>query len=815
MADMKIDDATPDTEVTGAELLPASDGGVAKAVSTAKIGDYVIGRVVAAAAAAGISLDNDKVYLLQGGTIKPFTASALAGAILDYAFGLVAVASPNGNEVLTVKDSGTKKTITLSALKQWLADNLEIDADLDVSDLPAASLPLADSDLLLVARGSTNGKLAISGFKDYVLGKLAAFVGSLAAAQSVGTSDVLYIIQGGTAKKATVAQLVAAVGAGNVSGPDATTEDKIPQWDSTTRKLKDGVALTTSIAEEPEGTKIPTEGAVREALDSVGDVKGPSSTTSGKIPTWSQTAKTLNDGKAVQTSVRDASSATDDAIPTEKAVRTALDNNGGVSGPSITSEDNVPQWDDTNKKLKNGLSVQQSVRNAANASHGAVPTEKAVREALNGMVAMPSTHTEDAIPTWGAGAELKPGKSIVNILGSTGSNDNVPTEKAVRDALPVPATNAKDGLMTAADKAKLDGLVDTSAVAEIGQNLGDNDTVIVKQGDSVNKKSLLSRFWTYIMGKLRTYKLDDLAAGDDNTDLDTNAARHGLCPKLSGNAEHFLRGDGTFATPTGSAPFTGTDGEDDGTQGLVPQPVAGDEAKFLCGNGAWATPPSAAGVDIPGATEIDALADGDYAYVYDASANGYRKVSVAQIRALVMGTKRYDTIFVPAGGMTPSAENGATPGAVKFNETTHDTMAFPSTADKGAEFSVEFPDDWDKGAVKAKFLWTFYDSTAGESGEAVRFLIGATSCADGDDISVAPTVMLSVDDLTQSANELCKSGASAALTPEGTLNGGNLVHFTVKRDTQNLPAGATALPTEAMLLGVILQFGRTADYTGW
>lgn len=809
-----IDDADPDTSVGGGELIPVSDAGSPKAMSVAQVKDYVLAQITGASAASAVSLDNDKVYLLQGGVLKPITAATLATAVMNAAFGRVAVVEMNGNEVILVKDSATHKTITVAALQAYLEDNLEIDADLDISALPAASLPLETTDLLVVARGSSTAKVTIVAFRDWCLGAFAAYVSSLTAVASASGDDVLLLVQGGTAKKATVSQIKTAIGAGDVTGPDSTTENNVPQWDSTTKKLKNGVPLTTSIDDEPTGTKIPTEGAVRTAIDAMGDTKAPTTTTAGKIPVWSSTSKKLDDGKSVQTSVRDSANASDDAIPTEKAVRTALDTNGGVSGPTTTTENYVPQWDSTNKKLKNGLSVQESVRNAANASHDAVPTEKAVRDALDGVVSAPASHTENAIPTWGAGAELKAGKSVVTVLSDNASNDNIPTEKAVRDAIQ-PATTAAAGLMSAADKAKLDGLVDTSSVAEIGQNLGDNDTVIVKQGDSVNKKSLLSRFWTYIIGKLPTYKIDDLAAGDDNTDLDANAARHGLCPKLSGDTSHFLRGDGAFAAPTGSTPFTGTDGTDPGAQGLVPQPVAGDEVKFLCGNGAWATPPSAAGVDIPGATEIDALADGDYAYVYDASANGYRKVSLAQIRALVMGTKRYDTIFVPAGAMTPSAENGATPGAVKFNETTHDTMAFPSTADKGAEFSVAFPDDWDKGAVKAKFLWTFYDSTAGESGEAVRFLIGAASCADGEDISVAPTVMLSVDDLTQSANELCKSAASAALTPEGTLNGGNLVHFAVKRDTQNLPAGATALPTEAMLLGVIIQFGRTADYTGW
>ena len=815
MADKKISEVTPDDAVTGAEKFPIDDGGTAKCATIAQVKDYVLAQITGASAASNVSLDNDKVYLLQGGVLKPLTAATLATAVMNAAFGRVAVAEINGNEVISVKDSSAQKTITVAALQAYLEENLDVEADLDISALSAASTPLETTDLLVVARGSTNGKLSIADFSAWCLARFAAFVTALTAAATVGNDDVIYILQGGTAKKATVAQIKTALGAGDVTGPDSTTEGNVPQWDSTTKKLKNGVALTTSIAAEPTGTKIPTEGAVRTAIDAMGDTKAPTTTTAGKIPVWSSTGKKLDDGKTVQTTVRDSANASDSAIPTEKAVRTALDANGGVAGPGVTTENNVPQWDETQKTLKNGLSVQQTVRNSANASHTALATEKAVRDAVDGCITAPVSHTEDAIPTWGAGAEMKPGKSVTTVIASTGSDDKIPTEKAVRDALPVAATTAAAGLMSAADKAKLDGLVNTASVAEIGQNLGDNDTVIVKQGDSVNKKSLLSRFWTYIMSKLTTYKIDDLAEGDDNTDLDASNARHGLCPKLSGNTEHFLRGDGTFATPTGSAPFTGTDGEDPGSQGLVPAPVVGDEVKFLCGNGAWATPPSAAGVDIPGATAIDALVDGDYAYVYDASANGYRKVSAAQIRALVMGTKRYDTIFVPAGAMTPSTDNGATPGAVKFNDATHDTLAFPAASDTGAEFSVAFPDDWDKGAVKAKFLWTFYDSTAGESGEAVRFLIGAASCADGEDISVAPTTMLSVDDLTQSANELCKTAASAALTPEGTLNGGNLVHFTVKRDTQNLPAGATALPTEAMLLGVILQFGRTADYMGW
>lgn len=42
-------------------------------------------------------------------------------------------------------------------------------------------------------------------------------------------------------------------------------------------------------------------------------------------------------------------------------------------------------------------------------------------------------------------------------------------------------------------------------------------------------------------------KLDELAAPTDNTNLNATTGRHGLLPKLSGNAAHTLKGDGTWS----------------------------------------------------------------------------------------------------------------------------------------------------------------------------------------------------------------------------------------------------------------------------
>jgi hypothetical protein len=57
-------------------------------------------------------------------------------------------------------------------------------------------------------------------------------------------------------------------------------------------------------------------------------------------------------------------------------------------------------------------------------------------------------------------------------------------------------------------------------------------------------------------------KLDDLALPDDNTDLNANTTRHGLCPKFPGGTSNFLREDGSFANPSASStPPGGTPGK--------------------------------------------------------------------------------------------------------------------------------------------------------------------------------------------------------------------------------------------------------------
>jgi len=70
-------------------------------------------------------------------------------------------------------------------------------------------------------------------------------------------------------------------------------------------------------------------------------------------------------------------------------------------------------------------------------------------------------------------------------------------------------------------------------------------------------------------------KLDDLAAPDDNTDLNSSASAHGLLPKLSGVSTEFLNGQGAFASVTAEEATDVENVEGDATAMIWEQVLAG------------------------------------------------------------------------------------------------------------------------------------------------------------------------------------------------------------------------------------------------
>ncbi len=76
-----------------------------------------------------------------------------------------------------------------------------------------------------------------------------------------------------------------------------------------------------------------------------------------------------------------------------------------------------------------------------------------------------------------------------------------------------------------------------------------------------------------------TAKLDDMAAPDDNTDLDVSTSKHGLMSKLPGGTTTFYRADGTFAAAAAAPSWTTVTKVT--TETITSDAVLGDDAALV------------------------------------------------------------------------------------------------------------------------------------------------------------------------------------------------------------------------------------------
>ena len=147
------------------------------------------------------------------------------------------------------------------------------------------------------------------------------------------------------------------------------------------------------------------------------------------------------------------------------------------------------------------------------------------------------------------------------------------------------ATSSAAGLMSATDKAKLDGIANNANNYSHPTTSGNKH---IPAGGSAGQILRWSADGTAVWGSYNntTYSkfkgaTSDAAGGD------------GLVPAPAKGAQgQFLRGDGTWATPTDHtySTMTGASSSADGASGLVPKPTAGSQSKFLRGDGTWAIP---------------------------------------------------------------------------------------------------------------------------------------------------------------------------------------------------------------------------------
>ena len=260
---IKISELTPDANITGVEIIPVSDGGAAKSVTTGGVKDFTIDSIEGLTAAAGVT-GADGVYILKGGELKPVNIDHVAQYAIDKVWGKAAENTVDAADKLPLKDGGTEKTVTAANLAAYIKGAIKASV-LDVSTLDTATL--GTGDFLLVTQGTTAKKTTLSAINAAIYAALKSYVAALSAATSTNDADLLYIVQGGVEKKISITTLKAAFG--STVAPATTTENKVPQWSSAQKTLKDGLTVQTAIraAGTAVDTALATEKAVRDAVE--------------------------------------------------------------------------------------------------------------------------------------------------------------------------------------------------------------------------------------------------------------------------------------------------------------------------------------------------------------------------------------------------------------------------------------------------------------------------------------------------------------------------------------------------------------------
>ena len=148
---------------------------------------------------------------------------------------------------------------------------------------------------------------------------------------------------------------------------------------------------------------------------------------------------------------------------------------------------------------------------------------------------------------------------LATSIGTPGTDAMPASEKAVRDVLAecAPAakgvTNGDSHDHSGGDGAQIDH-------GSLGGRTDDDHSIYYNQARGDARYAQLAHAARHASGGADAVKLDDLAAPDDNTDLNASTTKHGLMMKYPNTAQA-LKGDGTWITRYFEVDFPFGDGE--------------------------------------------------------------------------------------------------------------------------------------------------------------------------------------------------------------------------------------------------------------
>ena len=187
----------------------------------------------------------------------------------------------------------------------------------------------------------------------------------------------------------------------------------------------------------------------------------------------------------------------------------------------------------------------------------------------------------DTNTTYSTGTATTAG--ITKLYTGTGSaTDGTMTQKAITDALGGKASSSHTHNYAGSSSA---GGAATSA------NKVNSNLVVKLNGGSTEGTNM----FTFNGSTAKTINITASgigAAASSHTHGVASTSANGFLKQLDGSTSHFMRGDGTWATPpnTTYSTFKAATADAAGGTGLVPAPAAGAQPKFLRADGTWQTP---------------------------------------------------------------------------------------------------------------------------------------------------------------------------------------------------------------------------------
>lgn len=266
---MKIDDATVDSNVTGVEKIPVSDGGSPKVVTVQAVGDYILARILALVAGEKAdSLGTDSVFGARSGSLATFSASKMVALALASVWnGTTATAIDAATVPLT--SGATKGVVTLAQLSAFFKTKIGTEL-LALSGLSAVTT-FASGDLILVSQSGTSKKATWAQLIAAVDASIADYVSAQVVVTEPANENLIPIVYGGALRKVTIGVLKSILG--TVGMADAlSTENNVPQWSSGNGILKNGIPVVITARADGTATDaaLPSEKLVRSLIGFVG-----------------------------------------------------------------------------------------------------------------------------------------------------------------------------------------------------------------------------------------------------------------------------------------------------------------------------------------------------------------------------------------------------------------------------------------------------------------------------------------------------------------------------------------------------------------